>query len=83
MPEESATLDLVELTRSFYETMDRKWDFGALAGFFAPDALGLRRAAWRCARTACVRACVTHSIAGEQRRIMHDPGRFERGRIKD
>jgi ketosteroid isomerase-like protein len=36
MSEESTTPDLVELTRSFYETMDRDWDFDSLAGFFAP-----------------------------------------------
>jgi hypothetical protein len=36
--EESTTPDLVELTRSFYETMDFDWDFDSLAGFFAPDA---------------------------------------------
>src|SRR5664279_1327080 len=39
MPEESTTPDSVELTRTFYETMDRDWDFDALAGFFAPDAV--------------------------------------------
>jgi hypothetical protein len=39
MTEESTTPDLVELTRTFYETMDRDWDFDALAGFFAPDAV--------------------------------------------
>jgi ketosteroid isomerase-like protein len=37
--EESTTPDPVELTRTFYETMDREWDFDALAGFFAPDAV--------------------------------------------
>jgi len=39
MTDESATPDPVELTRTFYETMDRDWDFDALAGFFAPDAV--------------------------------------------
>jgi ketosteroid isomerase-like protein len=39
MSEESTTPDLVELTRSFYETMDREWDFDALASFFAHDAV--------------------------------------------
>jgi len=39
MSEESATADLVGLTRLFYEVMDREWDFDALAGFFAPDAI--------------------------------------------
>jgi ketosteroid isomerase-like protein len=39
MPEESTTPDPVELTRTFYATMDREWDFDALAGFFAPDAV--------------------------------------------
>ena len=39
MSEESTTPDAVELTRTFYETMDREWDFDALAGFFAPDAV--------------------------------------------
>jgi ketosteroid isomerase-like protein len=37
--EEATTPDPIELTRSFYETMDREWDFDALAGFFAPDAV--------------------------------------------
>jgi ketosteroid isomerase-like protein len=37
--EESTTPDLVALTRTFYETMDRDLDFDALAGFFAPDAV--------------------------------------------
>jgi ketosteroid isomerase-like protein len=39
MSEESTTPDLVGVMRTFYETMDRDWDFGALAGFFAPDAV--------------------------------------------
>jgi ketosteroid isomerase-like protein len=39
MSEESTTPDPVALTRTFYETMDRDWDFDALAGFFAPDAV--------------------------------------------
>ncbi len=39
MPDESTTPDPIELTRSFYETMDREWDFDALAGFFTPDAV--------------------------------------------
>src|SRR6266702_8849939 len=30
--------DPVELLRTFVETMDRNWDFEALAGFFSPDA---------------------------------------------
>jgi hypothetical protein len=38
MTEESTTPDLVELTRVCFETMDRDWDFGSLAGFFASDA---------------------------------------------
>jgi hypothetical protein len=37
--EEAATPDPVERTRAFYETMDRDWDFDALAGFFTPDAV--------------------------------------------
>jgi ketosteroid isomerase-like protein len=37
--EESTTPDPVERTRVFYETMDRDWDFDALAGFFTPDAV--------------------------------------------
>ena len=39
MSEESTTPDPVDLTRTFCETMDRDWDFDALAGFFAPDAV--------------------------------------------
>jgi hypothetical protein len=39
MAEEAATPDPVELTRSFYATMDRDWDFGSLAGCFASDAV--------------------------------------------
>jgi ketosteroid isomerase-like protein len=39
MSEESTTPDLVELRRTFYATMDREWDFDALAGRFAPDAV--------------------------------------------
>ena len=39
MPEESATPDLVGLTRLFYEVMDREWGFAALADFFASDAV--------------------------------------------
>jgi ketosteroid isomerase-like protein len=39
MPEESATPDPIGLTRAFYETMDREWDFDALAVFFAPEAV--------------------------------------------
>jgi ketosteroid isomerase-like protein len=39
MTEESTTPDLVELTRLFYEVMDREWDFDALAGFFVTDAV--------------------------------------------
>jgi SnoaL-like domain len=39
MSEESASPDPVELTRVFYERMDGEWDFGALAGFFADDAV--------------------------------------------
>ena len=38
MSQESTTPDLVELMRTFVETMDRNWDFEALAGFFSPDA---------------------------------------------
>jgi hypothetical protein len=33
MAEESTTPDPVELTRTLYETMDRDWDFDALAAF--------------------------------------------------
>jgi ketosteroid isomerase-like protein len=36
---EPTTPDPVERTRVFFETMDREWDFDALAGFFAPDAV--------------------------------------------
>lgn len=39
MSEESTSPDPVELTRVFFETMDREWDFGSLAGFFASDAV--------------------------------------------
>ena len=39
MAKESTAPDLVELTRTFYETMNRDWDFDALAGFFAPNAV--------------------------------------------
>jgi ketosteroid isomerase-like protein len=39
MAEESTTPDLVELTRVFFKTMDRDWDFSSLAGFFASDAV--------------------------------------------
>jgi ketosteroid isomerase-like protein len=39
MSEEATTPDPVKLTRTFYETMDRDWDFDALAGFFAADAV--------------------------------------------
>ena len=39
MPEESATPDLVELVLTFFDTMEGNWDFDALAGFFAPDAV--------------------------------------------
>jgi hypothetical protein len=39
--EESTTPDLVELTRSFYETMDRDWDFDSLAGFSRPTQSGI------------------------------------------
>ena len=39
MAEESTTPDLVEMTRVFFETMDRDWDFDSLAGFFASDAV--------------------------------------------
>jgi ketosteroid isomerase-like protein len=39
VPEEFTTPDPVALTRTFYETMDRDWDFDALAGFFAPNAV--------------------------------------------
>ena len=39
MLDESTTPDPIELTRSFYETMDREWDFDVLAGFFSPDAV--------------------------------------------
>jgi len=38
MSQESTTPDLVELMRTFVETMDRNWDFEALAVFFSPDA---------------------------------------------
>ena len=33
MPEESTTPDLVELVRSMFESMDREFDFDAIAGF--------------------------------------------------
>ena len=39
MAEGSTTPDLVDLTQSFFETMDRDLDFDALAGFFASDAV--------------------------------------------
>jgi ketosteroid isomerase-like protein len=39
MSEKSTTSDPVQLTRRLYETMDREWDFDALAGFFASDAV--------------------------------------------
>ena len=39
MADESTTPGLVGLTRTFYETMDREWDFDALADFFAPEAV--------------------------------------------
>ena len=39
MPEKSTTPDPVERTRVFYETLDRDWDFDALADFFPPDAV--------------------------------------------
>ena len=38
MPEESTTPDLVELTRRLLQSMDRDWDLGALADFFAAAA---------------------------------------------
>jgi ketosteroid isomerase-like protein len=39
MPEQSTTPDPVGLTWTFYEAMDRDWDFDALAGFFAHGAV--------------------------------------------
>lgn len=39
MSEESAIPNLSELTRSFFEAMDRDWDFKALSAFFAPNAV--------------------------------------------
>jgi ketosteroid isomerase-like protein len=38
MPEESTTPDLVELSRQAFEAVIRR-DFGALEGFYAPDAI--------------------------------------------
>ena len=37
--EDVTTPGPMELTRHFYEVMDREWDFDALAGFFATDAV--------------------------------------------
>jgi ketosteroid isomerase-like protein len=37
VPEESATPDLVERTRAFFEAMDRDWDVDALEAYWAPD----------------------------------------------
>jgi ketosteroid isomerase-like protein len=39
MPEESTTPDLVELTRAFFESMDRDWDLDVLEDFFAPGVV--------------------------------------------
>jgi ketosteroid isomerase-like protein len=39
MTEESTTPDLVELTRAYYELMDRDWDIDAVMRFWAPDAV--------------------------------------------
>jgi ketosteroid isomerase-like protein len=39
MSEEACDRNPVELTRGFYETMDRDWDFDTLADFFASDAV--------------------------------------------
>ena len=39
MAEDSTTPDLAGMTRAFFETMDRDWDFDSLAGFFASDAV--------------------------------------------
>ena len=55
MSEASATADLVGLTRLFYEVMDREWDFDALAGFFAPDAVWDLSASQHEARAAAER----------------------------
>jgi ketosteroid isomerase-like protein len=37
--EESTTPDLVELTRDYYELMDRDWDIDAVMRFWAPHAV--------------------------------------------
>jgi len=39
MPEESTTPDLVELVRSMFESMDRDFDFDAIAGFAVPEVV--------------------------------------------
>jgi ketosteroid isomerase-like protein len=39
MPEESTTPDPVELVRLFFDVMDRDFDWDAVKGFFAPDAV--------------------------------------------
>jgi ketosteroid isomerase-like protein len=39
MTEESTTPDLVELTRSWLEAMDRDWDLDAVMRMFAPDVV--------------------------------------------
>jgi hypothetical protein len=39
MPEESMTPDLVELVRSMFESMDRDFDFDAIAGFAMPEVV--------------------------------------------
>jgi ketosteroid isomerase-like protein len=37
--EESTTPDLIELTRGYYEIMDRDWDIEAVMSFWSPDAV--------------------------------------------
>ena len=39
MSEESTAPDRVEITRGMFESIDHDWDFEAVAGFFAPDAV--------------------------------------------
>jgi hypothetical protein len=45
MPDKSTTPDPVELTRVFYETMDRDWDFDTLADFLPQTRSGIFRVA--------------------------------------
>jgi ketosteroid isomerase-like protein len=39
MSKKSTTPDVVELTRGYYEMMDRDWDLDAVMRFYAPDAV--------------------------------------------